>query len=102
LASYFIYSGVIVLYLNSVICSYSPKYVKEYIEGAKPLLSVGEYWDTCNYNGSTLDYNQGILLKILIHQINEYFLVTKYVNALAFQYFFFILHSAHLFFTLCR
>ncbi|KAL5577012.1 hypothetical protein UlMin_018711 [Ulmus minor] len=37
---------------------YSAKYVKEYIEGAKPLFSVGECWDSCNYNGSSLDYNQ--------------------------------------------
>lgn len=37
---------------------YSSKYVKEYIEGAKPIFSVGEYWDTCNYRGSYLDYNQ--------------------------------------------
>ncbi|KAI5392691.1 probable alpha-amylase 2 [Lathyrus oleraceus] len=37
---------------------FSPKYVKEYIEGAKPVFSVGEYWDTCNYVGSSLDYNQ--------------------------------------------
>jgi alpha-amylase len=48
---------------KSVIFSYSPKYVKEYIQGAKPLFSVGEYWDTCNYKGSSLDYNQGIVLK---------------------------------------
>lgn len=87
--------------LNSVICSYSPKYVKDYIEGAQPLLSVGEYLDVCNYNGSTLDYNQG-MLKILIHEINEYFLVAKYVNTLPFQYFFCIVHLAHLFFTFCR
>ncbi|EOY15167.1 Alpha-amylase-like 2 isoform 2 [Theobroma cacao] len=37
---------------------YLAKYVKEYIEGAKPLFSVGEYWDSCNYNGYGLDYNQ--------------------------------------------
>lgn len=37
---------------------YSAKYVKEYIEGAKPLFSVGEYWDSCKYNGHVLDYNQ--------------------------------------------
>lgn len=37
---------------------YSAKYVKEYIEGAKPIFSVGEYWDTCNYKGTYLDYNQ--------------------------------------------
>ncbi|RZB58775.1 putative alpha-amylase 2 [Glycine soja] len=37
---------------------FSPKYVKEYIEGAKPLFCVGEYWHSCNYKGSTLDYNQ--------------------------------------------
>ncbi|GKD48762.1 probable alpha-amylase 2 [Tanacetum coccineum] len=40
---------------------YSAKYVKEYIEGAKPIFSVGEYWDTCNYKGTYLDYNQGAL-----------------------------------------
>lgn len=37
---------------------YSAKYVKEYIEGAKLVLSVGEYWDSCNYYGHRLDYNQ--------------------------------------------
>nr|GMD03786.1 probable alpha-amylase 2 [Ipomoea batatas] len=37
---------------------YSTKYVKEYIEGAKPIFSIGEYWDTCNYRGTYLDYNQ--------------------------------------------
>ncbi|XP_060199892.1 probable alpha-amylase 2 isoform X2 [Lycium barbarum] len=37
---------------------YASKYVKEYIEGAKPIFSVGEYWDTCNYKGRYLDYNQ--------------------------------------------
>ncbi|KAK8647088.1 hypothetical protein V6N13_120845 [Hibiscus sabdariffa] len=37
---------------------YSAKYVKEYIEEAKPIFSVGECWDSCNYNGYGLDYNQ--------------------------------------------
>ncbi|KAL7244722.1 hypothetical protein ACSBR2_000148 [Camellia fascicularis] len=37
---------------------YSAKYVKEYIKGAKPVFSVGEYWDSCNYNGQILDCNQ--------------------------------------------
>lgn len=37
---------------------YSAKYVKEYIEGARPIFSVGEYWDSCNYNSHGLDYNQ--------------------------------------------
>lgn len=40
-------------------CSYSANYVKEYIGAAKPLFSVGECWDSCNYNGHGLDYNQG-------------------------------------------
>lgn len=44
--------------------SYSAKYVKEYIEGAKPIFCVGEYWDSCNYNGNGLNYNQGIYLSI--------------------------------------
>ncbi|KAG6435299.1 hypothetical protein SASPL_100169 [Salvia splendens] len=39
---------------------YSPQYVKEYIEGAKPIFSVGEHWDSCNYKGTYLEYNQGI------------------------------------------
>ncbi|KAF5202041.1 Alpha-amylase 3 protein, partial [Thalictrum thalictroides] len=37
---------------------YAPKYVKEYIEGSKPIFSVGEYWDSCNYSGTKLEYNQ--------------------------------------------
>lgn len=37
---------------------YSAKYVKEYIEGAKPIFAVGEYWDSCKYHGHDLDYNQ--------------------------------------------
>ncbi|XP_009106267.1 probable alpha-amylase 2 [Brassica rapa] len=37
---------------------YSAQYVKEYIGAAKPLFSVGECWDSCNYNGHGLDYNQ--------------------------------------------
>jgi hypothetical protein len=41
--------------------------VKEYIEGAKPIFSVGEYWDSCNYNGHFLEYNQGITSKYILH-----------------------------------
>uniref|UniRef100_A0A7N0U341 Alpha-amylase n=1 Tax=Kalanchoe fedtschenkoi TaxID=63787 RepID=A0A7N0U341_KALFE len=37
---------------------YAAKYVKEYIEEARPVFSVGEYWDSCNYNGSYLEHNQ--------------------------------------------
>ncbi|XP_050222177.1 probable alpha-amylase 2 [Mercurialis annua] len=37
---------------------YSAKYVKGYIEAARPIFSVGEYWDSCNYKGSHLEYNQ--------------------------------------------
>ncbi|PRQ20328.1 putative glycosidase [Rosa chinensis] len=46
--------------------SFAPeaKYVKEYIEGAKPIFSVGKYWDSCNYNGHGLDYNQGIIWRL--------------------------------------
>ncbi|PRQ24289.1 putative glycosidase [Rosa chinensis] len=52
--------------INSFLCpgSYAAKYVKEYIEGAKPIFSVGEYWDSCNYNGHGLDYNQGIIWRL--------------------------------------
>ncbi|XP_047325748.1 probable alpha-amylase 2 [Impatiens glandulifera] len=37
---------------------YSAGYVKEYIESARPIFSVGEYWDSCNYNHQQLHYNQ--------------------------------------------
>lgn len=37
---------------------YSANFVKEYMEGGKPVFSVGEYWDSCNYSGHRLDYNQ--------------------------------------------
>ncbi|KAG1355375.1 Alpha-amylase [Cocos nucifera] len=39
---------------------YAPKFVKEYVEESKPIFSVGEYWDTCNYcpPDYRLDYNQ--------------------------------------------
>ncbi|KAK3038895.1 hypothetical protein RJ639_028617 [Escallonia herrerae] len=49
---------------------YSPKYVKEYIESAKPIFSVGEYWDSCNYNGHGLDYNQDSHRQRIIHWID--------------------------------
>ncbi|XP_050943744.1 probable alpha-amylase 2 isoform X2 [Cucumis melo] len=39
---------------------FSAKFVKEYIEAAKPMFSIGEYWDSCNYNGHDLDYNQAL------------------------------------------
>lgn len=40
--------------------SYAAKFVKEYVERSKPIFSIGEYWDTCNYTPSyRLDYNQG-------------------------------------------
>ena len=44
---------------------YNPKFVKEYVEESKPVFSVGEYWDSCNYVApdSRLDYNQGIILQ---------------------------------------
>lgn len=47
------------------VCSYSAQYVKEYIGAAKPLFSVGECWDSCNYNGHGLDYNQGFITLLL-------------------------------------
>ncbi|KAK3276583.1 alpha-amylase [Cymbomonas tetramitiformis] len=37
---------------------YGGKFAKRYIEAAQPEFSVGEYWDTCRYNHSGLDYNQ--------------------------------------------
>ncbi|XP_054809210.1 probable alpha-amylase 2 [Prosopis cineraria] len=37
---------------------YAPKFLKEYIAKTKPAFTVGEYWDSCNYHGCVLDYNQ--------------------------------------------
>ncbi|KAL2645486.1 hypothetical protein R1flu_013073 [Riccia fluitans] len=37
---------------------YSPSFVKEYIEASDPVFSVGEFWDTCNYHLTYLDYDQ--------------------------------------------
>ncbi|KAJ3706802.1 hypothetical protein LUZ61_010507 [Rhynchospora tenuis] len=39
---------------------YSPEFVKEYIEESKPMFSVGEYWDSCEYSptDNSLNYNQ--------------------------------------------
>ncbi|KAG5542843.1 hypothetical protein RHGRI_015812 [Rhododendron griersonianum] len=49
---------------------YSAQYVKEYIEGAKPLFSVGEWWDSCNYTGHHLEYNQDSHRQRIINWIN--------------------------------
>ncbi|XP_050365043.1 probable alpha-amylase 2 [Argentina anserina] len=49
---------------------YAAKYVKEYIEVAKPIFSVGEFWDSCNYNGDGLDYNQDSHRQRIINWIN--------------------------------
>lgn len=53
-----------VFFFLSFCDSYSPKFVKEYVEQSKPIFSVGEFWDSCNYPAPThrLDYNQGIFL----------------------------------------
>lgn len=56
---------IILLFSFFLFCdSYSPKFVKEYVEQSKPIFSVGEFWDSCNYPAPThrLDYNQGIFL----------------------------------------
>ncbi|KAJ3680459.1 hypothetical protein LUZ60_016737 [Juncus effusus] len=38
---------------------YDAKFVKEYIEESKPKFSVGEYWDSCEYDAThCLNYNQ--------------------------------------------
>jgi len=50
---------------------YSSKYVKEYIEEAKPIFSVGEYWESCNYSGTHLEYNQDSHRKRIINWIDE-------------------------------
>ncbi|KAK9165017.1 hypothetical protein Scep_000208 [Stephania cephalantha] len=49
---------------------YAAKYVKEYIEGAKPIFCVGEYWDSCNYRGSNLEYNQDTHRQRIINWID--------------------------------
>lgn len=54
------------------VCSYSAQYVKEYIGAAKPLFSVGECWDSCNYNGHGLDYNQGF------HNSSSFFFLYRF------------------------
>lgn len=66
--------------------SYSSKYVKEYIEGAKPIFSIGEYWDTCNYRGTYLDYNQGTVFSTKVF-LSLYFCVTfsVYLNFFPFK-----------------
>ncbi|KAF5206143.1 Alpha-amylase, partial [Thalictrum thalictroides] len=50
---------------------YAPKYVKEYIEGSKPIFSVGEYWDSCNYSGTKLEYNQDSHRQRIINWIDS-------------------------------
>ncbi|CAM6110423.1 unnamed protein product [Calypogeia fissa] len=37
---------------------YSAHFVKEFLEASDPEFAVGEFWDSCSYEGSTLDYNQ--------------------------------------------
>ena len=32
--------------------------MKRYLDAAEPEFSVGEFWDTCTYEGSGLAYNQ--------------------------------------------
>lgn len=52
---------------------YAAKYVKEYIEESKPIFSVGEYWDTCNYTTPSycLDYNQDSHRQRIINWIDK-------------------------------
>ncbi|XP_011628934.1 probable alpha-amylase 2 isoform X1 [Amborella trichopoda] len=49
---------------------YAAKYVKEYVEKAQPLFSVGEYWDSCNYCPQ-LDYNQDSHRQRIINWIDN-------------------------------
>ncbi|KAG9442169.1 hypothetical protein H6P81_018023 [Aristolochia fimbriata] len=49
---------------------YAAKYVKEYVEQSKPVFSVGEYWDSCNYS-SGLDYNQDSHRQRIINWIDN-------------------------------
>ncbi|CAA6666741.1 unnamed protein product [Spirodela intermedia] len=52
---------------------YSPKFVKEYVEHSKPIFSVGEYWDSCNYSQSShsLDCDQDTHRQRIINWIDK-------------------------------
>ncbi|KAI3875817.1 hypothetical protein MKX03_023740 [Papaver bracteatum] len=50
---------------------YAPNFAKEYIQEAKPLFSVGEYWDSCSYNGCGLEYNQDSHRQRIINWIDN-------------------------------
>ncbi|KAI3855943.1 hypothetical protein MKW92_021829 [Papaver armeniacum] len=50
---------------------YAPKFAKEYIQEAKPIFSVGEYWDSCSYNGCGLEYNQDSHRQRIINWIDN-------------------------------
>jgi hypothetical protein len=49
--------------------------VKEYIEEAKPLFAVGEYWDSCEYSptDNRLSFNQGKRFVIASILISDYY-----------------------------
>ncbi|XP_068646017.1 probable alpha-amylase 2 isoform X2 [Aristolochia californica] len=50
---------------------YAAKFVKEYVEQSKPVFSVGEYWDSCNYTTNRLDYNQDSHRQRIINWIDN-------------------------------
>ncbi|MCL7044068.1 hypothetical protein MKW94_015778 [Papaver nudicaule] len=50
---------------------YAPKYAKEYILESKPIFAVGEYWDSCNYKGCNLEYNQDSHRQRIINWIDN-------------------------------
>ncbi|KAL8257896.1 hypothetical protein R6Q59_029937 [Mikania micrantha] len=75
-SSFFVHCFIGYLWLfnrlfTDVACSYSAKYVKEYVEGAKPIFCVGEYWDSCNYKGTYLEYNQDSHRQRIINWIDS-------------------------------
>lgn len=37
---------------------YGGEFTRKYIDASVPLMAFGEYWDSCNYTGGVLDYNQ--------------------------------------------
>mmetsp|Transcript_14532 Transcript_14532/g.31123 ORF Transcript_14532/g.31123 Transcript_14532/m.31123 type:complete len:586 (-) Transcript_14532:7-1764(-) len=41
------------------VLGYAGKYTQEYVDAAVPRLSVGEFWDACDYSDGVLAYNQG-------------------------------------------
>ena len=46
---------------------YPGSYLKQYIDASVPELAIGEFWDTCEYTDSVLNYNQ--VGRVLAHAV---------------------------------